>query len=266
MSSSRRAGLLGHALGQRQQLVGRVAHGGDHDHDVLARRLASPPRGRPPGRCARRPRPTSRRTSERRWAIRNLSGHGGAKAAAARMISSPPWPSPRPAGFRTWQSLQAVADQLAAGLGRAAVVPFRPAARPRLDRHSHLAHRAGRRHQAGRPRSRWRRRPGPSSSSGRPLMDRYPLPFLGRKRGWIVVTQVVLLVLGLALAAVSDRPEAVGARSARSRWRSPSRPRPRTSRSTRTRWRCCGARSRVPRSARASRSIARRCGSRAGSP
>ncbi len=42
-----------------------------------------------------------------------------------------------------------------------------------------------------------------------PLMDRYPIPFLGRKRGWIVVMQGVLLVLGLALAYVSDRPEAV---------------------------------------------------------
>ena len=42
-----------------------------------------------------------------------------------------------------------------------------------------------------------------------PLMDRYPVPFLGRKRGWIVVMQAVLLALGLALAAVSDRPDAV---------------------------------------------------------
>src|SRR5437773_3763159 len=25
-----------------------------------------------------------------------------------------------------------------------------------------------------------------------PLMDRYPLPFLGRKRGWILLAQVVL--------------------------------------------------------------------------
>jgi len=44
-----------------------------------------------------------------------------------------------------------------------------------------------------------------------PLMDRYPLPFLGRKRGWIIVMQGVLLVLGLGLAAVSDRPGAVAA-------------------------------------------------------
>jgi PAT family beta-lactamase induction signal transducer AmpG len=42
-----------------------------------------------------------------------------------------------------------------------------------------------------------------------PLLDRYPLPFLGRKRGWIVVCQVGLLVTGLALALYSDRPDAV---------------------------------------------------------
>ena len=42
-----------------------------------------------------------------------------------------------------------------------------------------------------------------------PLMDRYPIPFLGRKRGWIVLMQAALLVLGLALATVSGRPDAV---------------------------------------------------------
>ena len=42
-----------------------------------------------------------------------------------------------------------------------------------------------------------------------PLMDRYPLPFLGRKRGWILVSQVGLVGFGLWLAAVSRRPEAV---------------------------------------------------------
>jgi MFS transporter, PAT family, beta-lactamase induction signal transducer AmpG len=42
-----------------------------------------------------------------------------------------------------------------------------------------------------------------------PLMDRYPLPFLGRKRGWIFVSQIALLGLGLWLAGVSDHPEAV---------------------------------------------------------
>jgi MFS transporter, PAT family, beta-lactamase induction signal transducer AmpG len=42
-----------------------------------------------------------------------------------------------------------------------------------------------------------------------PLLDRFPLPFLGRKRGWIVVCQVGLLVTGLALALYSDRPDAV---------------------------------------------------------
>lgn len=40
-----------------------------------------------------------------------------------------------------------------------------------------------------------------------PLVDRYPLPFLGRRRGWIVVCQFLLLNLGLALAALSNRPD-----------------------------------------------------------
>ncbi len=42
-----------------------------------------------------------------------------------------------------------------------------------------------------------------------PLMDRFPPPFLGRKRGWIFLSQLALLVLGLWLAGVSDHPEAV---------------------------------------------------------
>jgi PAT family beta-lactamase induction signal transducer AmpG len=42
-----------------------------------------------------------------------------------------------------------------------------------------------------------------------PYMDRYPPPFLGRKRGWILVSQIALVVLGLWLAGVSDHPEAV---------------------------------------------------------
>jgi MFS transporter, PAT family, beta-lactamase induction signal transducer AmpG len=42
-----------------------------------------------------------------------------------------------------------------------------------------------------------------------PLMDRYPLPFLGRKRGWILASQVVLVGLGLWLAGISRHPEAV---------------------------------------------------------
>ena len=42
-----------------------------------------------------------------------------------------------------------------------------------------------------------------------PSMDRYPLPFLGRKRGWILASQCALVVLGLALARVSDQPQDV---------------------------------------------------------
>ena len=42
-----------------------------------------------------------------------------------------------------------------------------------------------------------------------PSMDRYPLPFFGRKRGWILLGQVGLFALGLWLAGVSSHPEAV---------------------------------------------------------
>lgn len=42
-----------------------------------------------------------------------------------------------------------------------------------------------------------------------PLMDRYVPPFWGRRRGWMAVTQVALAVLGLLLAGVGDRPDAI---------------------------------------------------------
>jgi PAT family beta-lactamase induction signal transducer AmpG len=42
-----------------------------------------------------------------------------------------------------------------------------------------------------------------------PLMDRYPIPFLGRKRGWILVTQVVLFAAGLGLAGAARHPDAI---------------------------------------------------------
>ena len=41
-----------------------------------------------------------------------------------------------------------------------------------------------------------------------PLMDRYPIPLLGRKRGFILVSQGGLLLTGLWLAAESDAPQA----------------------------------------------------------
>lgn len=43
-----------------------------------------------------------------------------------------------------------------------------------------------------------------------PLMDRYPLPFLGRKRGWMLASQGLLLGLGLWLATISDASASVG--------------------------------------------------------
>lgn len=42
-----------------------------------------------------------------------------------------------------------------------------------------------------------------------PLMDRYAPPFWGRRRGWIALTQIALCALGLALAGVGQRPEAI---------------------------------------------------------
>jgi PAT family beta-lactamase induction signal transducer AmpG len=42
-----------------------------------------------------------------------------------------------------------------------------------------------------------------------PLMDRYPLPILGRKRGWILLAQVALLGTGLWLAGVPPSAETV---------------------------------------------------------
>ena len=40
-----------------------------------------------------------------------------------------------------------------------------------------------------------------------PLMDRYRLPWLGRRRGWIALTQIALLGLTLSLAGLGDHPD-----------------------------------------------------------
>jgi len=40
-----------------------------------------------------------------------------------------------------------------------------------------------------------------------PLMDRYAPPWLGRRRGWAAVAQIVLFALTMILSGVGDRPE-----------------------------------------------------------
>ncbi|MFW6175955.1 MAG: MFS transporter, partial [Acidobacteriota bacterium] len=42
-----------------------------------------------------------------------------------------------------------------------------------------------------------------------PLMDRYAPPFWGRRRGWVALAQVALLVATLALAGVGNDPDVV---------------------------------------------------------
>lgn len=42
-----------------------------------------------------------------------------------------------------------------------------------------------------------------------PLVDRFTPPFWGRRRGWMALTQVALAALGLLLAGVGERPQAV---------------------------------------------------------
>src|SRR5262245_29483798 len=41
-----------------------------------------------------------------------------------------------------------------------------------------------------------------------PFLDRYQPPWLGRRRGWAAISQIVLLLLGLALAGVGHHPDA----------------------------------------------------------
>jgi MFS transporter, PAT family, beta-lactamase induction signal transducer AmpG len=42
-----------------------------------------------------------------------------------------------------------------------------------------------------------------------PFMDRYTIPFLGRKRGWMFVTQMALFVFTLGLAGAARHPDAI---------------------------------------------------------
>jgi PAT family beta-lactamase induction signal transducer AmpG len=41
-----------------------------------------------------------------------------------------------------------------------------------------------------------------------PFLDRYQPPWLGRRRGWAAISQIVLLLLGLGLAGVGHHPDA----------------------------------------------------------
>src|SRR5262245_34217631 len=40
-----------------------------------------------------------------------------------------------------------------------------------------------------------------------PFVDRYSLPWLGRRRGWVALMQVVLAILLLCMAGVGNQPE-----------------------------------------------------------
>ena len=40
-----------------------------------------------------------------------------------------------------------------------------------------------------------------------PLLDRYAMPWMGRRRGWAMVSQVALLAMTLALAGVGHHPD-----------------------------------------------------------
>ena len=42
-----------------------------------------------------------------------------------------------------------------------------------------------------------------------PLMDRYTPPFLGRKRGWMLITQVALFIFTLGLAGAARHPDTI---------------------------------------------------------
>lgn len=41
-----------------------------------------------------------------------------------------------------------------------------------------------------------------------PFMDRYSLPWLGRRRGWMALTQILLMACGIALAGLGSNPDA----------------------------------------------------------
>lgn len=41
-----------------------------------------------------------------------------------------------------------------------------------------------------------------------PLMDRYTPPFLGRRRGWALIAQILLLIFTLCLAGIASHPDA----------------------------------------------------------
>ena len=91
-----------------------------------------------------------------------------------------------------------------------------------------------------------------------PLVDRFTPPFWGRRRGWMALTQVALVALGLLMAGVGERPEAVWVVGALALAIAVAPPR-RTSRSTPTPSKCCARRNRGRRRVRERRSIARRC-------
>ena len=98
-----------------------------------------------------------------------------------------------------------------------------------------------------------------------PLVDALHVPLLhprfGRRRGWLVFSQL-LLIAAILLLALTDPGALAAARRARARCWSPPRPRRRTSWSTRSASRACPRASRPPAWRPTSRPTASACWSR----
>ena len=183
------------------------------------------------------------------------------------MLCFAPWRSPATERLSTWQISRPWRHSWRLAVGRAAA-QF-PSGLPWAWSGSPIPTwmtRAGRGHQGGGARDAGPGALDASSSSGRRSWTAYPIPFLGRKRGWIVLMQAALLVLGSRSPPSPAGPMPYW-RSARWRMATALRVRHPGHRDRRaTRSRCCAARStaravrraRSPSTARAMLDLGRR--------